>query len=92
MKHHSGTPQARRALVALLLAVTVAAAYAGPRTSTNYSIATDTADSGGARATSTNLSSWTVLAGPIPGSSGTTTVADPDAGPVKFYRVEVTKP
>lgn len=38
----------------LLLMLSLAAAHAGPRTSANYSVMTDTADSGGTRATSAN--------------------------------------
>jgi hypothetical protein len=52
MKLHSKTPNARCVLPTLLLALTVAAAHAGPRTSANYSIITDTNDSGGQLATS----------------------------------------
>ena len=39
-------------LPALLILLSAAAAYAGPRASTNYSIATDTLDAGGRRTTS----------------------------------------
>ena len=46
------TPTMRGTLAALLLAMSVATAIAGPRTSTNYSVPTDTADAGGNRTTS----------------------------------------
>jgi len=66
MKHSAQTPMVRRPLPALLLVLAAAAAHAGPRTSTNYSILTDTADAGGQRTTSaayTNDGSTGAVAG-----------------------------
>ena len=51
MKKHSNTTFRRIALPVLLLA-SAATGDAGPRTSTNYTVATDTTDAGGKRATS----------------------------------------
>lgn len=57
-------------LLALCCAVSV---HAGPRTSANYSVATDTADSGGARATSSAYTHDGSLGGVV----GVSTVATP---------------
>ena len=62
-----------RFLIALFTAVIASAAHAGPRTSANYSITTDTTDSGGARATSTAYTND----GSAGGASGLSSVASP---------------
>jgi hypothetical protein len=51
MKKHSNTPFRSIALPALLLASAMAV-HAGPRSSANYTLATDTTDAGGSHATS----------------------------------------
>ncbi len=58
--------------LALFIAL-AAVAHAGPRTSANYSILTDIANTGGARATSTNYTNT----GSAGGIAGTSTVAAP---------------
>ena len=57
----------------LFLALLTAAAHAGPRTSANYNIATDTADAGGKRTTSASYTSD----GSIGGLVGVSTAATP---------------
>ena len=59
--------------IALFLALLTAASHAGPRTSANYSIATDTADAGGKRATSASYTND----GSAGGVAGLSTVAAP---------------
>ena len=63
----------RSSLPALLLALAATAAQAGPRTSANYTVATDTADAGGKRATSANYTND----GSVGGIAGLSTVAAP---------------
>ena len=66
MKQHFNLPKARCAISTLLLALSVASVHAGSRSSANYSILTDTNDSGGKRASSatyTNDSSAGGIAG-----------------------------
>ncbi len=60
-------------LIVLLLIACLSSAHAGPRTSTNYNLATDTVDSGGKRATSASYSND----GSVGGLGGTSTVAAP---------------
>lgn len=72
MKKHSNTTFRRIALPALLLA-SIAAAHAGPRSSTNYTISTDSTDGGGIRATSTSYTND----GSAGGITGISTVASP---------------
>ncbi len=63
---------------ALTLSLFTAAAHAGPRTSTNYNVATDTTDAGGKRTTSASYTSD----GSVGGIVGISTVAAP-AGTAK---------
>lgn len=67
-----GTTGASSFLVGLLLAV-ASFAHAGPRASANYSIVTDSADAGGARATSAGYTND----GSAGGVTGLSTVASP---------------
>src|SRR5450631_1051570 len=61
-----------KARAALFLAL-LAAAHAGPRTSTNYTVSTDTIDAGGKRATSASYTND----GSAGGVTGISTVAAP---------------
>ena len=58
---------------ALFLALLTAAAHAGPRTSANYNVPTDTTDAGGKRATSAAYTND----GSVGGVVGISTVAAP---------------
>ncbi|MDZ4405736.1 hypothetical protein [Prosthecobacter sp.] len=63
-------------IASLILSLLLTAAlHAGPRSSTNYNVVTDTADGGGKRATSVNYTND----GSAGGISGTSTVAAPAA-------------
>lgn len=72
MKHNSTTPSQLFCVTALLLAF-AASAHAGPRTSTDYSIPTDSTDAGGQRATSSAYTND----GSLGGITGISTVASP---------------
>ena len=60
-------------LTSMTAGLIAAAAHAGPRTSANYTIATDTADAGGRRTTSANYTND----GSLGGVAGISTVAAP---------------
>ncbi len=72
MKKHSNAIFSSIALPILLL-LGVVTTHAGPRSSTNYNVVTDTADSGGKRATSTSYTND----GSVGGIVGISTVAAP---------------
>jgi hypothetical protein len=108
MKQKHISPIKRQAAYAALAASALLAPArilsAGPRGSANYTIATDTTDAGGTRATSTSythdgsaglIAGLATVASPaetiVSDNGNERTVADPDASESKkFYRVQVT--
>ena len=71
----------------LLLLCLVSVALAGPRTSTNYSVTTDSADGGGKRATSANYTND----GSAGGVTGLSTVASPSETDKNGYIAQLTE-
>jgi hypothetical protein len=76
-----------RLLPALFLTLLTAAAHAGPRSSTNYSIPTDTTDAGGKRATSASYTHD----GSVGGVVGISTVATPAETAKNGYLGQLTE-
>lgn len=86
MKKHSNTTFRRIALPILLLA-SAATGHAGPRTSTNYTVATDTTDGGGEHTTSLAYTND----GSLGGITGISTVASPAQTAKHGYLGQITE-
>jgi hypothetical protein len=86
MKNDSRTYPQHFGVMALLLAFT-ASTHAGPRTSTNYSVPTDTTDSGGQRTSSATYTND----GSLGGITGISTVAAPAQTAKAGYLGQITQ-